>query len=103
TGQARGPDRDQPEPVADSGRSHPRYPGPHDSGWGRDGFPGSILLSVRYPMFHRKLIVSSSCHRLLLTLISAMLVTACSQQRGTPDGGPPTEEKLLNLYIWSDY
>ena len=54
-------------------------------------------------MFHRKLSVSSSCHRLLLTLISAMLVTACSQQRGPPDGGPPTEEKLLNLYIWSDY
>ena len=54
-------------------------------------------------MFHRKLIVSSWCHRLLLTLISAMLVTACSQQRGPPDGGPPTEEKLLNLYIWSDY
>jgi len=54
-------------------------------------------------MFHRKLSVSSWCHRLLLTLISAMLVTACSQQRGTPDGGPPTEEKLLNLYIWSDY
>ena len=54
-------------------------------------------------MFHRKLSVSSSCHRLLLTLISAMLVTACSQQSGPPDGGPPTEEKLLNLYIWSDY
>jgi len=54
-------------------------------------------------MFHRKLSVSSSCHRLLLTLISATLVTACSQQRGPPDGGPPTEEKLLNLYIWSDY
>jgi len=54
-------------------------------------------------MFHRKLSVSSSCHRLLLTLISAMLVTACSQQRGPPGGGPPTEEKLLNLYIWSDY
>ena len=54
-------------------------------------------------MFHRKLIVSSWCHRLLLTLISVMLVTACSQQHSTPDGGPPTEEKLLNLYIWSDY
>ena len=54
-------------------------------------------------MFHGKLIVSSSCHRLLLTLISVMLVTACSQQHGTPDGGPSTEEKLLNLYIWSDY
>jgi putrescine transport system substrate-binding protein len=54
-------------------------------------------------MFHRKLIVSSLCHRLILTLISAMLVTACSQRGGTPDGEPPTEEKLLNLYIWSDY
>jgi len=54
-------------------------------------------------MIHRKLIVSSLRHRLFLILITVVLVTACSQQHGTPDGGPQSEEKLLNLYIWSDY
>ena len=51
--------------------------------------------------------VSSWRHNLFLAMTSAVLATACSQQHGTPaaasPGAPPTEEKLLNLYIWSDY
>jgi putrescine transport system substrate-binding protein len=58
-------------------------------------------------VFERKPIVNSLRHSLLLLVISGVLATACSRQHGTPApasaGAAPAEEKLLNLYIWSDY
>lgn len=44
---------------------------------------------------------------LLLALVSAVLATSCTKQQDAPaaasGGAARAEEKLLNLYIWSDY
>jgi putrescine transport system substrate-binding protein len=53
------------------------------------------------------MIVSTLRNSLLLAVMSAVLATACSRQQDAPgaasSAAPAAEERLLNLYIWSDY
>jgi putrescine transport system substrate-binding protein len=55
--------------------------------------------------FVRKTLVNALARGLLLAVITGVLATACTKQQDTPAAGATAraEEKLLNLYIWSDY
>jgi putrescine transport system substrate-binding protein len=57
--------------------------------------------------FAGRMLVNTLRRSLLLAVLSGVLATACTNQQNAPvaasTAAPRAEEKLLNLYIWSDY